>query len=163
MKAYGCVDCGSSHDYYVVADDTWEAAALDPDAFCCLPCLERRLGRPLTIGDFTLAPVNRLAYAGAGKLAVLIEAEQRRKQQDKQLKAFLRGKPPMRIFLDGEPCLTPVTPASVIVSASGTVHIVAYTTRSGRIIAACGFSRYEDEALFEPARDCAFCQKEACR
>jgi hypothetical protein len=68
----GCVDCGEEvFDYYMVWDWVWRRAGFQKKkrgAHCCLACLERRLKRPLTLEDFIPAPVNRLAYAGAGLL-----------------------------------------------------------------------------------------------
>jgi hypothetical protein len=44
------------------------------------------------IDDFPLLPVNRLAYAGAGKLAVELEEERREQERKKTwLEAFQAG------------------------------------------------------------------------
>ena len=53
-------------DYYMVHRDVWRNAGLALEQTCCLRCLEERTGRPLNIQDFAVAPVNRLAFAGAG-------------------------------------------------------------------------------------------------
>jgi hypothetical protein len=56
----GCRHNGSGHwEWYMVWPAIW-ACAVGPDApgYLCIRCLERRLGRPLTGDDFTLAPVN---------------------------------------------------------------------------------------------------------
>jgi hypothetical protein len=73
----GCIDCEWAEDWFVVTNEVWAAAGLAPWAFCCLPCLERRLKRPLNIDDFTICPVNRPAYAATGRLSVVIEHERR--------------------------------------------------------------------------------------
>jgi len=79
----GCVDCGHtvcSWDSYTGWKRVW-AEAGQPEGFCCLPCLERRLKRPLTLEDFPPVPVNRQAYAAAGKLSMVIEREELEKKQ----------------------------------------------------------------------------------
>jgi hypothetical protein len=42
----------------MVTKDVWAAANVD-SGYLCIPCLERRLGRPLVAADFTSAPVNQ--------------------------------------------------------------------------------------------------------
>jgi hypothetical protein len=50
-----CTDCKFvPFDHYMVWDELWAKAGLDPREICCLECLERRLGRPLGIDDFPL-------------------------------------------------------------------------------------------------------------
>src|SRR5215475_10402786 len=70
--SHACLDCGYLYDWYMVTNEVWEAAGLPPDALCCLACLEHRLDRPLTITDFTPCLINRLAFAAAGKLHVIM-------------------------------------------------------------------------------------------
>ena len=55
-----CADCGKPHpERYMVTDRVWgRQAGYRPDQVACLPCLVKRLGRPLRRGDFTPAPVN---------------------------------------------------------------------------------------------------------
>jgi hypothetical protein len=48
-----CVDCGDVRDYYMVRNDVWKDAGLEPNQCCCCKCLAMRLGRPLERGDFT--------------------------------------------------------------------------------------------------------------
>jgi hypothetical protein len=52
-----CIDCGKTTlggEYYMVSDDLWAASGIAPNGgMLCLACLERRIGRPLTIYDFT--------------------------------------------------------------------------------------------------------------
>jgi hypothetical protein len=74
-----CFDCGWCDDYIVV-DEVWAIAGLKPDDHCCLACLERRLKRQLTLADFQPFPINRQAYAAAGKLSVVLEAERRQQE-----------------------------------------------------------------------------------
>jgi hypothetical protein len=55
---FHCVDCGectlSSGEYYRVDNELWAASGLGPnDGMLCLHCLERRIGRELTLDDFT--------------------------------------------------------------------------------------------------------------
>ena len=53
-----CADCGRDTigvEYYMVHDHVWAATGMADDAdseFLCTGCLERRLGRPLSGGDF---------------------------------------------------------------------------------------------------------------
>jgi hypothetical protein len=70
-------DCGKAElwNYYMATDETWAAADLDPQEICCFACLEHRLQRPLALDDFPPYPVNRQAYAAAGKLHIVLEAE----------------------------------------------------------------------------------------
>ena len=53
----GCLKRGKT-DSFMVSNEVWIAANLKGDDFCCLTCLERRLGRELTKDDFTNAPIN---------------------------------------------------------------------------------------------------------
>ena len=56
---FRCVDCGKdtggeTGEYYTVANDVWAASGLAPNGgMLCLACLERRIGRLLTVEDFT--------------------------------------------------------------------------------------------------------------
>lgn len=66
-----CIDCGTatmpdtpigSADWqrYMVKGDVWSLAGLRPhDGWMCIPCLQARLGRPLTGADFPALPMNR--------------------------------------------------------------------------------------------------------
>lgn len=61
-KLFRCVDCSKDtmeNDYYSVENEVWLAAGMkiDPmgdDGMLCIACLERRLGRPLTLADFMM-------------------------------------------------------------------------------------------------------------
>jgi hypothetical protein len=86
-----CCDCGF-FELYMVRDEVWAAAGLHWSARCCMACLERRLGRLLTIGDFTVCPVNRMAYAAVGQISVVVKDDEReekarrsREEQARQL------------------------------------------------------------------------------
>jgi hypothetical protein len=72
--ASNCKDCGMDTtpitgkrscrhkgrwEYYMVHGALWRKAKMHSDGgFLCIGCLERRLGRMLTVNDFTTAPVN---------------------------------------------------------------------------------------------------------
>lgn len=71
----GCLRCGKKGDWYMVHRHVWlqalpkyqEVKAANPDVCIelCFDCLAKRLGRALTIADFTDANVNngiRLGY-----------------------------------------------------------------------------------------------------
>jgi hypothetical protein len=58
LGRFRCVDCRKctfcSGEYYMVADALWSASGMGPfDGMLCLLCLEQRIGRELTINDFT--------------------------------------------------------------------------------------------------------------
>jgi hypothetical protein len=53
-----CVDCGDVRDYYMVSNEVWRAAGLQPNQCCCCKCLSVRLGRPLKRADLTMCPAN---------------------------------------------------------------------------------------------------------
>src|ERR1035437_3690254 len=54
--AFKCLDCGintsDANEYYMVHDDVWHAAGMC-DGMLCIGCLEARLDRELSAGDFT--------------------------------------------------------------------------------------------------------------
>jgi hypothetical protein len=45
-------------EYYMVHDEVWLTAYPDKKGFSHFTCLEERIGRKLTLDDFTSAPVN---------------------------------------------------------------------------------------------------------
>lgn len=65
-----CIDCntetnpvgpGQRSEMYMVHDDVWAAAGMEPNGGClCVGCLEKRLGRRLWSGDFRDVPLNDL-------------------------------------------------------------------------------------------------------
>jgi len=49
-----CVDCAENAGYYLVSNELWAASGLGPHhGMLCLPCLARRVGRPIAFDDFT--------------------------------------------------------------------------------------------------------------
>lgn len=48
---------GGRWEHYMVWNELWAAAQMT-EGFLCVGCLEARLGRELTSGDFTSAPIN---------------------------------------------------------------------------------------------------------
>lgn len=79
-----CWVCGDVGDYYMVRNHTWAVAGLHPHALCCLACLQRRLGRPLSIDDFTVCRLNRVAFAAAGRLDEMLEHERQRDEEEQR-------------------------------------------------------------------------------
>jgi hypothetical protein len=66
-RRFHCVDCGrctsSIGEYYMVYDEIWAASGLEPnDGMLCLRCLERRIGRELSLDDFTAIMPRREAW-----------------------------------------------------------------------------------------------------
>lgn len=60
---FDCLDCGvntnTTGEYYMVDDDIWAAAGLDPEGgMLCVADLEKRIGRRLMAADFTTVPIN---------------------------------------------------------------------------------------------------------
>lgn len=60
--AYLCMDCGVDineiNEYYMVHDKLWDEFVPELYGDLCISCLEKRMGRLLTPGDFTHYPVN---------------------------------------------------------------------------------------------------------
>lgn len=57
-----CQDCPTEicfDNYYMVHDSLWKQAHPNVQGMLCLPCLEKRVGRRLVMGDFIDAVVNR--------------------------------------------------------------------------------------------------------
>jgi hypothetical protein len=57
-RRFRCRDCHvDTHNighYYMVTDELWAASGMKPNGgMLCLGCLEQRIGRPLTVDDFT--------------------------------------------------------------------------------------------------------------
>ena len=63
-----CPHCDSNinrmSDYYMVQDSVWDAAQVPGSAELHLRCLAERIGRPLTIDDFTPARANAILHFG---------------------------------------------------------------------------------------------------
>ena len=72
-----CIDCDAdthvNEQYYVLKDRLWKRINPLIDGMLCLPCAEKRLGRPLSRRDFKKMPVNtnqaRLCPELAARLA----------------------------------------------------------------------------------------------
>ena len=47
-----CTDCGGPYDMYALKDEIWYGPArARSNTVLCIPCLERRLRRRITVGD----------------------------------------------------------------------------------------------------------------
>jgi hypothetical protein len=61
MPEYRCIGCGldtnEAGEYYMLLNDVWAKTGRG-DAMACVGCVERRLGRRLTAGDFAECPLN---------------------------------------------------------------------------------------------------------
>lgn len=55
---YNCIGCGKTHTGYMVKKEVWQFAHLEPRDLCCMSCLTKRIGRPLTIADLADVPLN---------------------------------------------------------------------------------------------------------
>lgn len=67
-----CRDCRQKSDHYMVRDEVWAAARMAPlDGFLCVPCLERRLDRPLTCADLLPVDANKPSELDTDYLAHL--------------------------------------------------------------------------------------------
>lgn len=64
MAIFSCQDCMidtvETRNYYMVHNEVWQQANPKNHGMLCLPCLQRRLNRRLTLDDFTGAPINSL-------------------------------------------------------------------------------------------------------
>lgn len=74
-----CMDCGKdtnkSEEYYMLWHRVWRRINYRINGMLCLNCAERRLGRPLTAGDFTKAQVNTKQAAVCVELATRLARE----------------------------------------------------------------------------------------
>ena len=57
-----CMDCDVdtyvNEQYYMLKDRLWKRINPSVDGMLCLPCAEKRLGRPLSRKDFKDVPLN---------------------------------------------------------------------------------------------------------
>lgn len=57
-----CMDCDAdtyvNQQYYMLLYKVWRSINYKIDGMLCLPCAEKRLGRPLTREDFSRARIN---------------------------------------------------------------------------------------------------------
>jgi hypothetical protein len=62
-----CLDCRNecNEEYYMVHDALWLTANPTVNGMLCIGCLEERLGRILTLDDFTDVPINTTTVCGA--------------------------------------------------------------------------------------------------
>jgi len=59
-----CVDCQSEDFiYFMVTNEIWKIIK-GKSSILCIHCVEKRLGRKLTINDFTDASINELIFYG---------------------------------------------------------------------------------------------------
>lgn len=62
-ERYACIDCSAEGkldwDLYMVEAELWKSLGLKYSDNLCFIHLERRLGRPLVLADFTHADINR--------------------------------------------------------------------------------------------------------
>lgn len=61
---YNCKDCRLAFYGFMVSDELWKSGGCSPYDLVCRPCFEKRLGRPLTMEDFTLVPLNFMNVDG---------------------------------------------------------------------------------------------------
>jgi hypothetical protein len=66
LPGFACVDCLEYGHGWMCSDEVWAEIATahgsdpaDPYFILCCKCAEKRLGRPLTIENFTDVPINR--------------------------------------------------------------------------------------------------------
>lgn len=61
-----CIVCGRpNHDLYMLIDNVWSTAGFEADDQSHVACVETRLGRRLSLQDFSDAPVNDVIRFGA--------------------------------------------------------------------------------------------------
>ena len=60
MKTYGrkCDKCRGINQAYMVTDAIWKEAKFKPNQIICVFCLEKKIGRKLTLLDFTPTLIN---------------------------------------------------------------------------------------------------------
>lgn len=60
MQDRSCAHCGKPVGQgFMLYDDVWALAKLDPTEVAHLWCVEERLGRPLELNDFEDVPLNQ--------------------------------------------------------------------------------------------------------
>lgn len=59
-----CKDCGLAFYGFMVEDKIWKQAGYGRFDMACLPCLEKRLGRSITMEDFKIVPLNFMNVEG---------------------------------------------------------------------------------------------------
>jgi len=76
-KRFLCLDCGVDTfrigEFYMLRDSTWLKANPADNGMLCINCLEKRLVRSLTRGDFDLElSLNKVAVFHSGKIARIL-------------------------------------------------------------------------------------------
>lgn len=59
-----CQDCFTHVPGYMVYPEVWAEAGLFIKGACCVTCLSKRLGRPITMDDFNHTPTNYMLALG---------------------------------------------------------------------------------------------------
>jgi hypothetical protein len=74
-----CVDCDAdtyaNEQFYMLKDRLWKRINPSIDGMLCLPCAEKRLGRPLSRRDFKKVPVNSNQARICPELAVRLNRD----------------------------------------------------------------------------------------
>jgi hypothetical protein len=58
-----CFDCGSDADWFMLHDAVWFETGMGEEGNLCIACVEDRLGRMVTRGDFADVPLNDPAFS----------------------------------------------------------------------------------------------------
>ena len=58
IRGLSCDTCNIIYFTYMITDDVWLSIFDNLKGYCCLKCLELKLGRELTIKDFVPTPIN---------------------------------------------------------------------------------------------------------
>ena len=95
---FNCLDCGINtskiKEYYMVKDTLWVSVVPNQKGMLCIGCLEKRLGRSLTLTDFFACPltfeVNRKSNRLRDRLGPLVfETNMQKGNFIKEAEAFL--------------------------------------------------------------------------
>lgn len=66
FEDFKCITCDINtfyiHEYYMIQDDLWKKVNPKKKGMMCIGCVELKLGRTLTSGDFPDYPVNSLNF-----------------------------------------------------------------------------------------------------
>lgn len=65
--SWSCCDCRILEpEMFMVHNHIWYEAHYEQRDLVCQPCFEKRIGRALTMDDFTLCPLNLMTVPGFG-------------------------------------------------------------------------------------------------
>lgn len=66
LQRFYCRDCEQYHEMCVVEDYVWDMIRKDQskDIILCFPCMEKRLGRKITLKDLKHVPANAPYFIG---------------------------------------------------------------------------------------------------